>query len=978
MNWDYSLVSVRNVSLFFFLFLLVLVPPCMHAAEFFDPSFGTENQIISTPDGYVANLYKRNGQFGVRLSSPDNSTWVQVNWDLLAEVKPDGSIDKQVNYPSQSETGWTTPRTTTISGTNVQTSAFNGYYTLGNSSSKFTQYTNLQVNAYEFPASTSVTYGSQTITIPKNALSLGLFLGEFPFDDPTNDVLTFGFDLSCSSSSGNVKISPNSDGSYSVSCDDTGSVTLPAYCLIDRSQANINNVTLYNPNSNSSRTAYQFHVPVYAYEMKYEMTVMLTGAFTQPTPTPSPPPPTYNDSVLMLVENEINLAGTIYGLCHTNTTGNVLGYLPNSDIPLLENLCEGACITNVKSPNSCIPQVSKVPIASSTFSPNVSMVVDWVSSCSCRPKGCLVEDISTGVSTYYEHGATIAYDQCNHKCSCSYGKLINCCRERRDWVHGMSYIERLRYINTLKYAMTVEPYKTQYTALINGHKQYFTQAYDISNFLAYHREYLLQFENLLRQIDCRVTIPMYTWTKEAAIPFQTPLYNGYVDSVGGNGDINNNSCVDTGLLSGVTGPSGKCLSRSFNTSVQYAFSTAVDIELLFLTNPYPNAANFSSFSATLENGPGFYGAILCAIGGTLCSQDAAEAPEFPFIHAYIDALWAAWQSSSADYKSVVASNIDPKTAIPGFNATYARVASYCDVSNATSDDLLMNDTSSINICYLRPTEFAWLDTVLIPHGISGLKSIQKMQVYSSVPFAHVLGLSASEIQSLDNEVYQRNGGDGNPILTYEESQVNSTYSATLGFHCARSILAPLVNYVQIEYVQQLSLSIPPEYQSTECAPTTPAPFNISVTPPPIPTGVPYTSPAPTSPIYQTIPPTTTYNTTGTATPVYTGTPAPTTQYITTQAPTTQPYSTTTVAPTTPPYVTTMQAATTQPYVTTTQAATTQPYVPTTTYVPTTQYVAPTTTPPTTTPYVPTTQYVAPTTASPYGGGGAPSATPYGG
>ncbi|CAB3984903.1 tyrosinase-like isoform X2 [Paramuricea clavata] len=122
------------------------------------------------------------------------------------------------------------------------------------------------------------------------------------------------------------------------------------------------------------------------------------------------------------------------------------------------------------------------------------------------------------------NGQTV-YDECGRKCRCLNGKLVKCCRLRREFT-DMSYTERVRYINTVKTASTNPAYKPQYDTLLTLHKTiFFSGIHDIDFFLPWHRWYILQYENLLQQIDCRVTVPYWDWSLVGANPFSSSIWN---------------------------------------------------------------------------------------------------------------------------------------------------------------------------------------------------------------------------------------------------------------------------------------------------------------------------------------------------------------------------------------------------------------------------------------------------------------------
>ena len=88
------------------------------------------------------------------------------------------------------------------------------------------------------------------------------------------------------------------------------------------------------------------------------------------------------------------------------------------------------------------------------------------------------------------YGCGTRYDECGRRCECKCGKLVNCCRVRKDFP-SMSKIERERYINAVKTVSTVQPYKAKYDALITIHRtEFFNRIHTVDEFLPWHRWYV--------------------------------------------------------------------------------------------------------------------------------------------------------------------------------------------------------------------------------------------------------------------------------------------------------------------------------------------------------------------------------------------------------------------------------------------------------------------------------------------------------
>ena len=80
----------------------------------------------------------------------------------------------------------------------------------------------------------------------------------------------------------------------------------------------------------------------------------------------------------------------------------------------------------------------------------------------------------------------------------------------------MNFKERYRFVRGLRTAATNPIYKEEYRRLCKLHSRIpSTFLHHMPQiFLPWHRWYLLEFENFLRQIDCRITIPYLDWSKD--------------------------------------------------------------------------------------------------------------------------------------------------------------------------------------------------------------------------------------------------------------------------------------------------------------------------------------------------------------------------------------------------------------------------------------------------------------------------------
>ena len=131
-----------------------------------------------------------------------------------------------------------------------------------------------------------------------------------------------------------------------------------------------------------------------------------------------------------------------------------------------------------------------------------------------------------------------------------------------------------------------------------------------ANFLSWHREYLAKLEARLIAINPLVTLPYWDWvTDRTAIPA------ALTDS---------NDISDWGITRGAT----------FNGN---SLASAAQLNTLLADS------NFNTFQSMLEAAP-FHNRLHVLVGGTMVTSASPADPVFWLHHAFIDKIWADWQS----------------------------------------------------------------------------------------------------------------------------------------------------------------------------------------------------------------------------------------------------------------------------------------------------------------------------------------------
>jgi hypothetical protein len=87
---------------------------------------------------------------------------------------------------------------------------------------------------------------------------------------------------------------------------------------------------------------------------------------------------------------------------------------------------------------------------------------------------------------------------------------------------------------------------------------------------------------------------------------------------------------------------GGCLRRDFSGTAP----DAIAVQNLISSNSNP--ADFFNFEEMLRIQ--FHDLVHCRIDGTMCTLDAATAPEFFLHHGFVDKIWWDWQKQSNAHK----------------------------------------------------------------------------------------------------------------------------------------------------------------------------------------------------------------------------------------------------------------------------------------------------------------------------------------
>lgn len=261
-----------------------------------------------------------------------------------------------------------------------------------------------------------------------------------------------------------------------------------------------------------------------------------------------------------------------------------------------------------------------------------------------------------------------SYDECDRRCRCINGTFTDCHRIRKDFME-MPLEERRRYVKVLKVVSTQDPYKKTYDLVTRLHPKFFDIIHQRPLFFPWHRWYLFIFENLLRHVDCRVTVPYWNWARAVSrnrlwrATDIRDIWNPGPHGLGGDGEgKSRTSCVRNGPFQAGKWSLpewlfSKCLSRRFDHRYYLPSEEYVkDLKKL-------SWRKFRAFESGVRRY--MHNDLHNAVGGTMSEDESASAPEFWSHHAFLDKIWSDWQDQGPKYKFAYYKSIN--VLLPGGN-----------------------------------------------------------------------------------------------------------------------------------------------------------------------------------------------------------------------------------------------------------------------------------------------------------------------
>lgn len=183
-------------------------------------------------------------------------------------------------------------------------------------------------------------------------------------------------------------------------------------------------------------------------------------------------------------------------------------------------------------------------------------------------------------------------------------------------------------------------------------------------FLPWHREFLIRFENALRDLDQSISLPYWDWTIDATLsdPSMSDLWKD--DFLGGSSKSLNGRVIDgpfSNWIIQIPSPKGatnEYLRREFNLREQLPFRQLVE-NVITIPKEYDKfpwdqeqTAPYS-FRFLLEMP--LHNPVHNWVGGTMAETYSPADPVFFFHHSNIDRIWANWQKKHSFLDSYPAS-----------------------------------------------------------------------------------------------------------------------------------------------------------------------------------------------------------------------------------------------------------------------------------------------------------------------------------
>ncbi|UTS90333.1 tyrosinase family protein [Rhizobium anhuiense] len=176
-----------------------------------------------------------------------------------------------------------------------------------------------------------------------------------------------------------------------------------------------------------------------------------------------------------------------------------------------------------------------------------------------------------------------------------------------------------------------------------------------SNFLPWHRAFLLNFERELQAIDQTVALPYWKFDAPAPQLFSAEFLGAKVPGT------NEVELASTNPIRGWSAPPGQLLTRAKSASVQAPMNPGVLGALACTSANCPNIFRETTDTFEMNYHNSAHGFILGWLGGGASPKD----PLFFLLHANVDRGWAHWQQARDRFDSASEKSYTPEGRYPG-------------------------------------------------------------------------------------------------------------------------------------------------------------------------------------------------------------------------------------------------------------------------------------------------------------------------
>lgn len=305
---------------------------------------------------------------------------------------------------------------------------------------------------------------------------------------------------------------------------------------------------------------------------------------------------------------------------------------PEESPEVFESPEEEIIFTPSPSPSAFVPSPSSSPVPSSSTSPTA------------KPSTSTTPSTSPSMSPAPSQSGSPIPSPSSASRPRTPTNPLNCEGQRmRKEIRDLTPAELRRWQRAVE-AMMVQPNGqwSQWETLVNKHMQFGDEAHGGCYFLPWHRLFLLELENLMREHEPDFTLPYWDWTRDSINPAISEIWG--VSLLGGARRVN--QPIPNGPFANIISraPSYHTVSRNFDAGVSGSMNQLWSWPTLERLIAEPWWGDFADGIESAHVLPHM------EIGGDMISTfHAPNDPIFYLHHAYIDFLFRLRQDRNGRY-----------------------------------------------------------------------------------------------------------------------------------------------------------------------------------------------------------------------------------------------------------------------------------------------------------------------------------------